>query len=93
MPTLFPSSRLDVEGLQLLEVITKAFLLHKGLDIWVGPPESQEKMEINSFNILKARSLAISHLGSYNFFFSLEKLINFGSQRPQIWQVWLNKAM
>lgn len=52
LPTLPPSSRLDVEGLQLFEVITKAFLLHKGLDVWVGPPESQEKMKINSFNIL-----------------------------------------
>lgn len=63
------SSRLDVEGFQLLEVITKAFLLHKGLDIWVGLPESQEKMKINSFDILKAQSLGICHLASHNFFF------------------------
>lgn len=36
-PTLLPSSRLDVEGLQLLEV-TKALFFHEGLDVGVGPP-------------------------------------------------------
>lgn len=46
-PALLPFSRLDVEGLQLLEVLTEAFLPHKVLDIWVGLPESQEKMKIN----------------------------------------------
>lgn len=67
LPALLPSSRLDVEGLQLFEVITKAFLLHKGLDIWVRLPKSQEKMKINSFTILKAfQSLEISHLVSHN---------------------------
>lgn len=37
-PTLLPSSRLDVEGLQLLKV-SKALFLHEGLDIGVGSPE------------------------------------------------------
>lgn len=37
-PTLLPSSRLDIEGLQLLEV-SKALFLHERLDIRVGPPE------------------------------------------------------
>lgn len=87
------SSRLDVEGFQLLEVITKAFLLHKGLDIWVGLPESQEKMKINSFDILKAQSLGICHLASHNFFFFLH-LKNQSTEdlkRPQLWEVWLKK--
>lgn len=71
LPALLPSSRLDVEGLQLFEVITKAFLLHKGLDIWVGLPKSQEKMKINSFTILKAfQSLGTSHLASHNFLYT-----------------------
>lgn len=91
MPTLLPSSRLDVEGLQLFEVITKAFLLHKGLDIWVGLPKSQEKMKINSFTILnpsKAWGL-VTWLPTTSF--TPEIIINWGSQRPQIWKVWLNK--
>lgn len=72
LPTLLPSSHLDVEGLQLFEVTAKAFLLHKGLDVWVGPPKSKEKVKISSFNILKAQSLGISHLASHNFPFHLK---------------------
>lgn len=43
-PTLFPSSRLDVEGLQLLEV-SKALFLHEGLDVGVGLPGKPEKSD------------------------------------------------
>ena len=92
LPTPAASSRLDVEGLQLLEVITKTFLLHKGLDIWVGLPESQEKMKINPFDILKAQSLGICHLASHNFFFfHLKNQSTEDLKRPQLWEVWLKK--